>query len=502
MVMEEPPSPESVGREFVRQYYTLLNKAPIHLHRFYNNMSSFIHGGLDASDRDAEPVIGQKEIHNRIQQLNFRDCHAKISQVDSQATLGNGVVVQVTGELSNGGQPMRRFTQTFVLAAQSPKQYYVHNDIFRYQDFVFSEEESEWGYSRGEEPAPQQPPPAALPAPYFPPPPAVTPTSVPVTSPNPAPVPPQPAHPDHASHNGHQDDIQGNISIPLAVSDSSCGEVDIGTQEFEPEIETIPPPAAVTTPPAPAPVHEPVPVVSSEPKTYANLVKSGQTGSNYNYVHNQVTSSAGVRVTSTVSRAETSSSTTTSTAPASAAASTQHRPRPMRTPRTDSSSEAGGGPGSGGTPPAGPGRRYSDSQQLFLGNLPHSATKEQLKAIFERFGTIVDLRVYSKPPNGPAGTNTNTGRVLPNYAFLTYDDPQSAQNCLTAAPLYYPSADSPEAQPLNVQEKKSRVGNSGGGGGGGGRGGGGGGGGGGGSGGPRMPRSTGFPRRPYQPQRR
>lgn len=28
---------------------------------------------------------------------------------------------------------MRRFTQTFVLGAQSPKQYYVHNDIFRYQ---------------------------------------------------------------------------------------------------------------------------------------------------------------------------------------------------------------------------------------------------------------------------------------------------------------------------------------------------------------------------------
>lgn len=53
--------------------------------------------------------------------------------MDAQATLGNGVVVQVTGELSNGGAPMRRFTQTFVLAAQSPKKYYVHNDIFRYQ---------------------------------------------------------------------------------------------------------------------------------------------------------------------------------------------------------------------------------------------------------------------------------------------------------------------------------------------------------------------------------
>lgn len=38
---------------------------------------------------------------------------------------------------------MRRFTQTFVLAAQSPKKYYVHNDIFRYQDEIISDEECE-----------------------------------------------------------------------------------------------------------------------------------------------------------------------------------------------------------------------------------------------------------------------------------------------------------------------------------------------------------------------
>lgn len=139
MVMDatqsQQPSPQSVGREFVRQYYTLLNRAPSHLHRFYNNNSSFIHG-------ESTLVVGQRNIYNRIQQLNFNDCHAKISQVDAQATLGNGVVVQVTGELSNDGQPMRRFTQTFVLASQSPKKYYVHNDIFRYQD-VFSDEEND-----------------------------------------------------------------------------------------------------------------------------------------------------------------------------------------------------------------------------------------------------------------------------------------------------------------------------------------------------------------------
>ena len=84
-----------------------------------------------------------QDICNKIAELNFTDCHTKIRQVDSQSTVGDGVVVQVTGELSNNGGPMRRFMQTFVLAHQNPKQYYVHNDIFRYQDEVFQEDESE-----------------------------------------------------------------------------------------------------------------------------------------------------------------------------------------------------------------------------------------------------------------------------------------------------------------------------------------------------------------------
>jgi len=53
------------------------------------------------------------------------------------------VVIQVTGELSNNGQPMRRFMQTFVLAPQTPKRYYVRNDIFHYQDEVFCDDEND-----------------------------------------------------------------------------------------------------------------------------------------------------------------------------------------------------------------------------------------------------------------------------------------------------------------------------------------------------------------------
>lgn len=141
--MEAKPSPLVVGREFVRQYYTLLHNSPDHLHRFYNQHSSFTHGGLDPDpSKDDVLIIGQKNIHDKIQQLNFRDCHAKISYVDAQATLGDGVVVQVSGELSNDGHPMRRFTQTFVLACQSPKKYYVHNDIFRYQDMYNEDDDA------------------------------------------------------------------------------------------------------------------------------------------------------------------------------------------------------------------------------------------------------------------------------------------------------------------------------------------------------------------------
>ncbi|XP_063367241.1 ras GTPase-activating protein-binding protein 2 [Cydia amplana] len=429
MVMEATPSPspQSVGREFVRQYYTLLNKAPTHLHRFYNNYSSFVHGGLDAPHRETLPVVGQKQIHNRIQQLNFRDCHAKISQVDSQATLGNGVVVQVTGELSNGGAPMRRFTQTFVLAAQSPKKYYVHNDIFRYQvtgelsnggapmrrftqTFVLAAQSPKKYYVHNdifryqdlvaEDEEPGSP---AEPAGYFPPPPF-------------PPAFPAPPALDEPQLNGHQPE-RLHAAAPAAPA--------------EPEPEPVAPPAAVAAPspepapapepeprePTPPPAHQPQPVVPPEPKTYANLLKS----------------SAPV------------SAPGPAPAPAAgpAPAPLEPRPRVPRPPRDLPPNEGGRaerGPRDGDR--GGDSRRYSDSQQLFLGNVPPSATEEELRALFSRFGPVAELRVLGRAPH-------------PHYGFLTYESAKHAQDCLGAQPLYFP-ADSPDGVKLNVEEKKAR----------------------------------------------
>ena len=86
-------------------------------------------------------MYGQQNIQRKIEQLNFVDCHAKIRQVDSHKTLADGVLVQVSGELSNNGEPMRSFIQTFVLAPhENLEEYYVLNNIFRYLDKVSIDE--------------------------------------------------------------------------------------------------------------------------------------------------------------------------------------------------------------------------------------------------------------------------------------------------------------------------------------------------------------------------
>ncbi|CAH1127119.1 unnamed protein product [Ceutorhynchus assimilis] len=486
MVMEAPPSPQSVGREFVRQYYTLLNNAPAHLHRFYNHQSSFIHGGLDPNRGETIPVIGQKQIHQKIQQLNFRDCHAKITQVDSQSTLGGGVVVQVTGELSNAGQPMRRFTQTFVLASQSPKKYYVHNDIFRYQDEIITDEECD-GDIRSEveeecldrptlvEPQPPLGQPIA-PAPGLPfyggavapagatlPPLTAQPVAPHILPPQPQPQITQPPQPT-ATLNGHPDELamlQGHL--PQSVQ-QPLGAPMSNLQHQPPIVSPIEEPQEIEEP-----IEEPIvdneytdiadneieqellqEPASNEPKTYANLLKNtaGQGQSIY----------------------QSQQTTNTYRAPSpplgsKGPAHTNGVGNRMSGPRMS------GGPPSrvGGPPyPRGPrtaeddDRRRSQSSnfgqldinQLFLGNLPHSATEDELREIFAEFGQVLELRVHSKPT--PAGMKPNQGgRMPPNYGFITYDSQQSVQACLVAKPIYYPRNDS-NGTVLNVEEKKNK----------------------------------------------
>lgn len=95
-------------------------------------------------------------------------------------------------------------------------------------------------------------------------------------------------------------------------------------------------------------------------------------------------------------------------------------------------------------------QQFGDNHQLFLGNIPHHATEDELKTLFSKYGTVVDLRIHSKPGQKVPGV-----RAPPNYGFITYDDPAAVQNCLANTPLYFPE-NSPDGQKLNVEEKKTR----------------------------------------------
>lgn len=71
--------------------------------------------------------------------MDYHETKVRVTNVDSQGSDAN-IVIQVIGEISNKGQPHKRFVQTFVLAEQT-NGYFVLNDIFRYLTEEPEEEE-------------------------------------------------------------------------------------------------------------------------------------------------------------------------------------------------------------------------------------------------------------------------------------------------------------------------------------------------------------------------
>ena len=130
-------SPQQIGKSFIVQYYRLLHENPESLNRFYSSLSTLMH------DDPNKIVTGLENISKRIEELSLKQRHVKIRQVDCHSTVSSAIVIQVCGEISsipiiNNNQIsiMKRFVQTFILVPtpNSKHKYYVHNDIFRYQD--------------------------------------------------------------------------------------------------------------------------------------------------------------------------------------------------------------------------------------------------------------------------------------------------------------------------------------------------------------------------------
>uniref|UniRef100_A0A665XDX5 GTPase activating protein (SH3 domain) binding protein 2 n=1 Tax=Echeneis naucrates TaxID=173247 RepID=A0A665XDX5_ECHNA len=402
MVMEKP-SPLLVGREFVRQYYTLLNKAPDFLHRFYGRNSSYVHGGLDPSGKLAEAVYGQAEIHKKVMSLQFSECHTKIRHVDAHATLSDGVVVQVLGELSNNGQPMRKFMQTFVLAPEGSvaNKFYVHNDIFRYEDEVFGDSEAELDEESEEEveeePEERQPSPEPLQespnsTTYYETHPVTNGVEEPMEEPAPEPEPePEP------DQDPKLDDIKPDIEEKVM-------------EEME---EKAPSPVPVESPPNTQ--EPPKPRVEAKPETQTPPLRPRDQRTR----DRPAFTSRGPR-------------------PDGVASSESQTGKP----HLSFVNKGGRGDAESGDMDIRRIVRYPDSHQLFVGNLPHDIDESELKEFFMTYGNVVELRINTK----------GVGGKLPNFGFVVFDDSDPVQRILGAKPIMFRGD-----VRLNVEEKKTRA---------------------------------------------
>ncbi|KAF5356956.1 hypothetical protein D9756_006589 [Leucocoprinus leucothites] len=289
--------PSEVGWQFVPQYYTFVNKQPNRLHCFYTKSSTFVHG---TEGEDSKPCFGQHEIHEKITSIGFQDCKVFIHSVDAQASANGGIIIQVIGEMSNRGEPWRKFVQTFFLAEQ-PNGYFVLNDIFRFlkEESVESDDaddaaEPEVAPAELEpSPAPEVPqvpareptPPAAIavaapsPVPSFP----VATEELPTNDvPEPAPQPPTPVPEPQpapaaapAQPNGHTAVPEPEKPVPAVAAEKPPAPT--------PAPQPTPAPAAAPAPsvPAPAapaaapPVQPPAPAPApSAPRSWASLAAS------------------------------------------------------------------------------------------------------------------------------------------------------------------------------------------------------------------------------------
>ncbi|KAG1753538.1 uncharacterized protein EDB91DRAFT_1098529 [Suillus paluster] len=272
--------PSEVGWQFVPQYYTFVNKQPNRLHCFYTKTSTFIHG---TEGEDVKACFGQQEIHNKITSLGFDDCKVYIHSVDAQSSANGGIIIQVIGEMSNHGDPWRKFVQTFFLAEQ-PNGYFVLNDIFRFlKEETVEDDASE---PEASSTAPSEPAPESVREPTPPPPASEPEVEEPTTMvPEPISPPPEP-EPALVEVNGvhHEPEPQpepvSEPSTPEAEPEPAPAALVVPPQAPAPPPLVAPPPAPapptlVTPPPAPAQAPAPQPPAPAPkpaaPKTWASL---------------------------------------------------------------------------------------------------------------------------------------------------------------------------------------------------------------------------------------
>lgn len=128
------PSPLTVGKLFVKQYYQVLQTSTNQIHRFYQP-SSLLSDAVGSTPTDPSG-LDNYEIAGRwgIIGGETKGFAMEIGAIDAQTSINNSILLVVTGSVSLSQVGSRKtFTHTFFLTyIPNTKRFYVANDVLRF----------------------------------------------------------------------------------------------------------------------------------------------------------------------------------------------------------------------------------------------------------------------------------------------------------------------------------------------------------------------------------
>eukprot|EP00045_Choanoeca_perplexa_P007705 m.70822 g.70822 ORF g.70822 m.70822 type:complete len:130 (-) comp14180_c0_seq1:1675-2064(-) len=126
------PEFSEVGNAFVQHYYEL----------FQGDRSQMLALYQDDSLMSFEGAQGQglQSIGEKLERLSFQSVQFQFTEIDCQPRADGGIVVFVLGQIQTDEDPIKGFSQVFVLAPTPEGSFYIQNDIFRLNLHNFASE--------------------------------------------------------------------------------------------------------------------------------------------------------------------------------------------------------------------------------------------------------------------------------------------------------------------------------------------------------------------------
>jgi len=129
-----PPSPLTVGKHFVKQYYNVLQTTSDQIFRFYQPSSLLSHAEgsspTDPSSLEGYEIAGRWGIIGN----ESKGFAIEIGAIDAQPSSNGSILLVVTGTYSSTSKdPRKTFIHTFFLSyIPNTKRFYVANDVLRF----------------------------------------------------------------------------------------------------------------------------------------------------------------------------------------------------------------------------------------------------------------------------------------------------------------------------------------------------------------------------------